>query len=300
MGCSFELGVVMASEREANILLDEGVGEIQRIEALLSEFQEDSTISKINENSGGNPIAAEPEVLALLERSIKISKLSKGYFDITMGPLKKLYQFKNQTFKFPEKKTISRTLRKIGYHFLRLDTGNGTAQLYQKDMRISLAAIGKGYAADAVRKKWKKHNLVGGYIDASGDLTAFGKDENDEVWKIGISNPDDRNQSLFYVPLQDAAVATSGDYEQYFMHNGVRYSHNINPKTGLPVSGVKSVSVFSPSAELSDALATAVYAMGLEKGISFLNQLPQTHGIVINAENKVFFTKQLQYEPIPA
>ncbi|MEM9648187.1 MAG: FAD:protein FMN transferase, partial [Bacteroidota bacterium] len=274
MGCSFELGVVMEDELEANATLDEGVREIQRIEALLSEFQENSTISKINRHSGGDPIKVESEVLMLLERSKKISHLSKGYFDITMGPLKQLYQFKNREFKFPGKRTIAKSLKKIGYHFLHLDMENRTAQLRQKDMRISLAAIGKGYAADVVCKKWRQQNLYGGYIDASGDLTAFGKDENGGAWKIGISNPDERNQSLFYVPLHNAAVATSGDYEQYFMHKGVRYSHNINPKTGWPVNGVKSVSIFSPSAELSDALATAVYAMGVEKGISFLNQLP--------------------------
>ncbi len=296
MGCSFELGVVAAHQEEAHDFLEMGIREIQRIENLLSEFKADSIVSKINQNAGKAPVKITDEVLQLLERCQKISHLSKGYFDITVGPLKKLYRFKNEAFAFPKKNAIERTLHQVGFQNLILDTKGRSAFLTRENMRISFAAIGKGYAADVVRQKWREHKLVGGYIDASGDLTAFGKDERGAAWKIGIANPDDRDQTLFYVPLHNASVATSGDYEQHFLYKGVRYSHNINPITGMPVSGVKSVSVFSPSAELSDALATAVYAMGIEKGISFLNQLPQTHGIIIDDHNQVFFSKQLQYE----
>ncbi|MCL6265727.1 FAD:protein FMN transferase [Flagellimonas myxillae] len=300
MGCSFELGVVADSESEAMRILEDGIREIQRIEHLLTEFREDSTISKINLNAGIKPVEVEPEVLQLLHRSQQISNLSDGYFDITMGALKQLYQFKNKEVAFPNKKRISNTLKHVGYSHLQLDAKNNTALLTQKEMRISLAAIGKGYAADVVRQKWKNYEIPGGYIDASGDLTAFGTDEKGEAWKIGIANPDNQDQTLFHIPLNHASVATSGDYEQHFMFQGIRYSHNINPKTGFPVTGVKSVSVFSPSAELSDALATAVYSMGPQKGMSFLNQLPHTHGIIVNAQNKVFFSKQLQYEAVPS
>ena len=112
----------------------------------------------------------------------------------------------------------------------------------------------------------------------------------------GIANPDQKDKILFYVPIQNAAAATSGDYEQYFIYQNIKYSHNINPKTGIPLKGVKSVSVFSPSAELSDALATAIYVKGTRKGIEFVNQLPNTHCIIISEENKVFLSKHLNYE----
>ena len=300
MGCSFELGVVLDDEAKAHRLLEEGVKEIQRIEDLLSEFKRDSSITDINTNAYVTPVHVNSEVMELLQRCQQISRLSQGYFDISVGPLKKLYRFKNTEFTLPSKKDIQRVKNLVGYDKIQLDAESNSVRLKQENMHISMAAIGKGYAADRVKQIWKNHKLTGGYIDASGDLTAFGTDENGQAWKIGIANPDDRDQTLFHIPLNNASVATSGDYEQHFVHNGVRYSHNLNPKTGLPVTGVKSVSIFSPSAELSDALATAVYAMGVDKGLSFLNQLPQTHGIVVDDQNKVFFTKQLQYEPMPA
>ncbi len=300
MGCSFELGVVAKEEAIANKILNEGIQEIKRIEDLLSEFREDSYIAVINRNAYKEAVQVDSEVMALLERCQQISKLSQGYFDISVGPLKKLYHFKNKEFTFPDKKEIRRALDQVGYQKIKLNTDVDSVNLIQNRMHLSMAAIGKGYAADVVLKMWKLHQLVGGYIDASGDLTAFGSDEKGSPWKIGIANPDNRDQTLFYVPVNNASVATSGDYEQHFTYNGIRYSHNINPKTGMPITGVKSVSIFSPSAELSDALATAVYAMGIDKGLSFLDQLPQTHGIIVDDKNKVFFTKRLQYEPIPA
>ena len=299
MGCSFELGLVLNDAVQAEKLLDEGVAEIQRIEGLLSEFKEDSAIGKINANAGIEEIEVNSEVMELLKRAIQISHLAKGYFDITMGPLKQLYQFKNKAFELPKESDIKPMLEMVGFQNLQLNEDQHTAYLRKKGMRISLAAIGKGYAADKVRDKWRSAGIQNGYIDASGDLTAFGQDENGNDWRIGIANPNNRKQSLFYIPLNNAAVATSGDYEQHFVHKGKRYSHTVNPKTGLPVTGIKSVSIFSPSAELSDALATAVYTMGIPKGVTFLNQLPQTHGILIDDENKVTFTKQLQYEAIP-
>ncbi len=300
MGCSFELGIVSTDESKAMDFLDQGVMEIQRIENLLSEFKADSQISQINQNAGKESVQVDQEVFTLLQRCAQISEISKGYFDITVGPLKQLYRFKNKEYTLPNKIRIAKTLKGVGYHKLWLSKEGNRVRLKQKGMKISLAAIGKGYAADRVCQKWREDNIAGGYVDASGDLTAFGKDENQNPWKIGIANPDQRDESLFYIPLDNASVATSGDYEQHFVYRGKRYSHNIDPKTGRPVQGVKSVSIFSPSAELSDALATAVYAMGTQKGIAFIDQLPQTHCIIINDENQIFFSKELQYEAVSA
>jgi len=296
MGSSFEFGIVDADPDRARQLLELGIVETQRIEDTLTEFKPDSITSQINANAGIKELVVSKEVYDLLNRSLNISKLTNGYFDITVGPLKRLYKFKNNVFSFPPKKDIKSALQKVGYQKIQLETNKQTAFLETSDMYISFAAIGKGYAADAVRNLWKEHGAHNGYINASGDLTAFGTNEKGDLWKIGIADPDHTQNMLFYVPLDRASVATSGDYEQHFMYKGKRYSHNINPKTGMPLSGIKSVSVFSPSAELSDALATAVYTMGVEKGLSFLNQLPKTHGIIIDDQNNVYFSKKLQYE----
>jgi len=160
-------------------------------------------------------------------------------------------------------------------------------------MRISLAAIGKGYAADCVRKLWLNNGIEHGVINASGDLTSMGKRANGQAWQVGIADPENRKKVLFYLPIDNIAVATSGDAEQFFIHKNKRYSHNINPTTGLPVIGLKSISVFSPSAELSDALATAVYIKGIEQGIHFINQLPHTHCLLIDNNNKIYTSKNL-------
>lgn len=298
MGSDFELCIVDSDETKAHYFLDKGVLEIQRIENLLTEFSKDSLTSKINSNAGVSPVIIPEELFQLLQRCQQISKLSSGYFDITIGPLKQLYRFKNLEFEFPSKKSIRQALQKVGFNHLMLNQKQSTAFLENTNMHISFAAIGKGYAADMIKKLWLANGITSGYINASGDLTAFGQNPNGGIWKIGISNPDDSKQTLLYLPIQNACVATSGDYEQHFIYNNIKYSHNINPKTGLPIKGIKSVTVISPSAELSDALATAVYAMGTQKGLEFINQLPQTHTIIIDEKNNVSFSKYLEYESV--
>lgn len=298
MGSDFELCIVDSDEKKAHHFLDKGILEIKRIENLLTEFSEDSLTSKINSNAGIFPVEVPEELFQLLQRCRQISKLSSGYFDITVGPLKQLYRFKNTEFEFPLKKDIRHTLQNVGFNHLILDQKQSTVFLEKENMYISFAAIGKGYAADMLKKTWLANGITSGYINASGDLTAFGQNPNGDIWKIGISNPDESNQTLLYLPIQNACVATSGDYEQHFTYKNVRYSHNINPKTGLPTKGIKSVSVISPSAELSDALATVVYTMGTQKGLEFINQLPQTHTIIIDEKNNVSFSKYLEYESV--
>ena len=296
MGSAFELGIVENDEIKANELLETGVAEIQRIEALLTEFKPTSFTSKINLNAGIEPVKVDTETFQLIERCHRISSLTTGCFDITVGPLKKLYNFKNENFEFPSRKTISETLNKTGFQHIVLEASNHSIFLKNKGMHISFAAIGKGYAADCVKKLWQKSGVNSGFINASGDITAFGTKADGSPWKIGIANPDDKNEMLFHIPLNNGSVATSGDYEQFFLFNGKRHSHNIHPKTGMPLTGIKSVSIFAPSAELADALATAVYVMGKKTGIDFINQLPQTHCIIIDEDNRKYYSKNLHLQ----
>jgi len=295
MGSLFELIITAEDRPAAMTLLNEGLQEIKRIESLLTEFSTTSVTAKINEYAGIAPVEVPEEVYQLIKRAQQISHLTQGAFDMTVGPLKKLYNFKQQDFSFPAKKKIKDTLHVVGYEYLKLQD-NRHVYLSKKGMHISFAAIGKGYAADCVRRLWIEKQAEGGVINASGDLTVFGNRANGALWKIGISHPDDRNQLVFSIPMQHGATATSGDYEQYFMKNGIRYSHTIHPKTGLPLTGIKSVSIIHSSSELCDALATAVYVMGADAGIHFINQLPDTHAIIINSENSVFLSKHINVE----
>lgn len=295
MGSAFEIIVIEDNQILAEKLLKEAVEEIKRIENELTEFDENSFTSLININAGIQPVKVTEEVYQLLKRCQNISHITQGAFDITISPLKKLYNFKNGDFTFPEKNKIQDVLKLTGFEHLKLLPDN-TVYLTKKGMRISFAAIGKGYAADCVKKKWLQHQLKGGAVNASGDLCVFGNQEDGNPWKIGIQHPDDKNKMLFSIPLREGAIATSGDYEQYFIKDGIRFSHTIHPKTGLPIKGIKSVSILHSSAELCDALATAVYVMGAEVGLHFINQLPNTHAVIINSENKVFLSDNIEVE----
>ena len=296
MGSAFELLLIHPDKVRARHLLEIGIDEIRRIEKLLSEFLPASETYRINHHHGKEPLQIDQECFDLVERCLHISKLTRGCFDISVGPLKKLYSFKNDLFEFPSPGLIHDTLKSVGYSNIELDRERRTILFKRPGMRISFAAIGKGYASDRVKSLWQENGLKSGYINASGDLNAFGSRPDGRSWKIGIANPDDKNRVLFYTPLSNASAATSGDYEQFFIHHGKRFSHNINPHTGLPLTGIKSVTVFSPRAELSDALATAIYVMGKKDGIAFANQLPHTHCIIIDDQNKTYFSKNLKYE----
>ena len=296
MGSHFSLGIVHENEIVANQLLSEGIEEIHRIEMLLSEFLADSDTSRINSYAFESSVKISTECFDLISRSLDISSLTWGAFDITVGPLKRIYSFKNEAFTMPEAALIRETKERVGFKKVKLNIPAQTVSFIKEGMRISFAAIGKGYASDMVKKMWLKKGVHSGFINASGDLNAFGRKADGSSWLIGISDPYDTSKILLKIPLTNTSVATSGDYEQHFTYNGVRYSHNIDPYSGYPITGIKSVSVFSPSAELSDALATAVYVKGVKGGIDFIDQLPQTHAIIIDDRNKIYFSKDLQYE----
>ncbi len=296
MGTVFSLGIVCENEKQANECLEMGVSEIKRIESLLSEYQMDTTTSRINQQISGKSLKVEEEVFHIIKRSQEITRLTEGCFDITASGLKKIYPFKNKRFEFPTQEVVEHALLNVGVHQLILNEHDLSVKKRNSNVYISFNAIGKGYASDRVKELWMSMGIRSGFVNASGDLCGFGTKVDGSYWKIGIADPDDKKKPLLFIPILNQAVATSGDYEEYFIYKGERYSHNINPKTGWPLKGVKSVSIVSPSAELSDALATAVYVMGVRDGMRFVNQLPHTHAIIIDKNNQIYFSKQLDYE----
>lgn len=295
MGSAFEIIVVDEDKTFATRNITLAIEEIKRIEYLLTEFSETSITALLNKNAGIMPIQVPKEFFQLVQRAQQISELTQGAFDLTVAPLKKLYNFKQQDFEFPSSKIIKNTLQKVGFKHIQL-LPNNNIYLTKKGMRISFAAIGKGYAADCVRKLWQTNKVKSAAINASGDLAVFGTHAKGNSWKIGIPNPENKNEIILSIPLHEGAVATSGDYEQYFMKNDIRYAHTIHPKTGMPVKDIKSVSIFHQSAELCDALATAVFVMGTEIGLHFIEQLPNTHAIIIDAKNNVILSNRIQLQ----
>lgn len=299
MGSAFELGVVADSKEGANRYFKLAWTEIDRLEALWSEYKPTSTISQINNQVAFKTLQnIDTETYELIRRAKALSKLTNCAFDITTKNLKQLYSFKNSSFAMPQADKIKEALSQTGSYHLKLIRNKQGIRKDKDGLQISLAGIGKGTAADFAIKIWRQHGLASGYVNCSGDLTTMGVRPNGSSWNIAIKNPSQENENLFYIPLENKAIATSGDYEQYFIHNGERYGHTINPKTGMPCKQIKSVSVISPSAELSDALATALTVMGPAIGIDFVDRLPETHAIFVLPDNQIFTSKKIAYQTV--
>ncbi|HMG93499.1 MAG TPA: FAD:protein FMN transferase [Chryseolinea sp.] len=292
MGSDFQFVIIDDEQDDA---LDEAIGEVKRIENLLTEFSDTSQTSLLNQNAGIRPVFVDDEVYRLIKRCKELSGLTQGAFDVTSGVLKRLYNFKGENFKLPDADAIAAALLRVGSEKIKLKEPN-RVYLSEPGMHIGFGAIGKGYAADVVKRKLIERGINGGVINASGDLTVFGRRTDGSLWKVGIADPNDPSRVVAWLPVENASVATSGNYEQYFERDGIRYSHNIDPRTGKAVKGIKSVTVVSASAELSDALATAVTIMGVEVGLHFFEQLPGTHCLIITDEDRIFTSRHLRFE----
>jgi FAD:protein FMN transferase len=293
MGSAFQFIVNAETNDAGEGLLQDCIEEVSRIENLLTEFKENSETGLINNHAGICPVQVSTETFELLQRCVQISKLTDGCFDVTTGILKKLYNFRNAEFEMPSQSKMLDCLEITGYRKIKLLSDN-RIYLERKGMHIGFGAIGKGYAAYKTMRLMQEKGVPGGVINASGDLCAWGTKHDGRFWNAGIANPDRPDEILLWLQLNGFSIATSGNYEQYFELNGVRYSHNINPRTGRPVKGIKSVSVISPHAELSDALATAVTVMGVDRGLSLINQLPQTHCIIIDDQDQMLFSNKIE------
>ena len=293
MGSSFQFIVNAETKEAGHGFLVDCIEEVSRIEKLLTEFNVHSETSLINKYAGIHPVQVSTETYQFIARCIQISKLTDGSFDITAGALKKLYNFRNVEIELPAESKIKDCLNITGYRKIKLLTNN-RIYLEHKGMHIGFGAIGKGYAAHKVMKLIQQKGVQGGVINASGDLCVWGTKHDGSQWNAGIANPDSPDEILLWLQLNGQSIATSGNYEQYFELNGVRYSHNINPWNGRPVTGIKSVSVISPHAELSDALATAVTVMGLSQGLRLISQLPYTHCIIIDDLDQIHFSNNIE------
>lgn len=294
MGNRFEISVVEEDERRANELIDLAVSEISRIERLLTTFDDNSQTNQINAASGIKPVKVDREVFDLIYRSIKISELTQGAFDITYGSIdKRLWNFDKTMTALPDAETARNAVRLINYRNIILNTEDCTVFLKEKGMRIGFGGIGKGYAADRARQVLKQAGVTSGVVNAAGDLTTWGSQPNAKPWTVGIADPDSKHQPFSYLEVSDMAVATSGSYEKYVTIKGNRYSHTINPKTGLPVAGIKSVTIICPSAELADALATPVTVMGIKAGLSMINQMRNIACIIIDDNNNLYTSNNI-------
>jgi len=294
MGNRFEISVVGGDAALADAHIDSAVAEISRIEKLLTTFSDDSQTNQINRNAGIQPVKVDEEVFNLIARSIRISALTQGAFDITYGSIdKSLWNFDVNMKQLPDAETARRAVRLINYRNIEMDAKNTTVFLKQTGMRIGFGGIGKGYAAEMAKQVLKQRGVASGVVNASGDLTAWGVQPNGQKWTVGIANPDLANEIFSYMAITDMAVATSGNYEKFVVINGKKYSHTINPRTGLPVTGIKSVTIITTNAEVADAMATPVTIMGINAGLDMINQMANIEAVIIDDNNKLYTSKNI-------
>jgi thiamine biosynthesis lipoprotein len=226
MGNQFEITVVDTNETVAKEHLEAAVLEIQRIENLLTTFREKSQTNQINQNAGMKPVKVDPEVFNLIERSLRISKITDGYFDISYGSIdRKFWNFDREMKELPDPEMIKEHLKLVNYHNILLNREDSTVFLKEKGMRIGFGGIGKGYAAEMGKRLLLNRGVKSGVVNASGDLTTWGNQADGKPWTIGIANPDNARLPFSYMNIADMAVATSGNYEKFVSIGGKKYSH---------------------------------------------------------------------------
>ena len=293
LGSPFEITVVAKDSLEANQYEDLAVAEVKRIESLISDWIPTTPLSEINKNAGIKPVKVPQELIDLIERSIKISKLTDGAFDISYASMDKIWKFDGSMKEMPSPEAIKKSVAKVGYQNIVIDKEQQTVFLKLDGMKLGMGGIGQGYIADKIKALLLSKGCVSGLVNVSGDISTWGKQPDGKPWKVGIKNPMNKNKIFATFPLEDTAVETSGSYEKYVTFNGTRYSHIIDTRTGYPTTGLISVSVFAKTTELADALATGVFVLGKEVGMDLVNQLPGIGCIMVDEEGKVITSKNI-------
>jgi thiamine biosynthesis lipoprotein len=294
MGCDFEFTVVAKNQVEAERAFALAESEVKRIESLISSWITESQTSLINQNSGIKAVKVDRELIELIKRSIVISKLTDGAFDISYAAIDEIWDFNKKMEVLPTKKEIENSVCKVGYQKIELIEEKSTVFLMEQGMRIGFGGIGKGYAADQAKKILIENGFDSGIINASGDMSVWGYKPDGSPWKIAIKNPLSKEKAFALLPIENSAVVTSGDYEKYVEIEGKRYSHIIDPRSGMPAYGIISVTVFAPKAELADALATSVFVMGVEAGINRINQIPTVECIIVKSNGDIMQSNNIQ------
>ncbi|PCJ59454.1 MAG: thiamine biosynthesis protein ApbE [Planctomycetota bacterium] len=294
MGSRFEIIVVHKEKSIAHKSIASAFQKINEIEKNISSWDPNSITSKINKMSGIEPVKVDKEYLNFIGRCKKISSLTNGIFDISFASVDKHWSFKTSMTKLPNVDELKKSVRLINFKNIIINQKNTTIFLKEKGMKIGFGAIGKGYAANHAKKVLVSMGIKSGIVNAGGDLIAWGLQENGKPWKIKIAHPDNPDKAITWLGISDTAIVTSGNYEHYVTINGKQYCHIINPKTGYPVSGIKSVTIISPDTELADAIATSVFILGKEKGMKLINKLNHVEGFIIDDQLTILKSKNMK------
>jgi thiamine biosynthesis lipoprotein len=271
-------------------LVEDVFAEAERINKLMSTYIEGSRISEINQFAAERPVLAGSELFNLIRRSLDISVLTLGAFDITYDSVGQHYDFRKR--QRPDDATVEAEREHINFRFVELDQAAGTVHFTEPGVRINLGGIAKGYVVERGVDILRVNGVMHAIVTAGGDSRLLG-DRRGQPWMVGIRDPRQDGEVAISVPLVDEAISTSGDYERYFEEGQKRYHHIIQPSTGVPASGVRSATVFGPDAVITDALSTSVFVMGVDKGLRLIGTLPDYESIVIDEFGRIFYSDGL-------
>jgi thiamine biosynthesis lipoprotein len=277
-------------EARGRAIIEEIFGEVDRINALMSTYVESSRISDINRRAADQPVFAGEELFQLIRRSLDISVLTRGAFDITYDSVGQHYDFRER--QRPDDATVEAERRHIDFRYVTLDPGRATVRFEEQGVRINLGGIAKGYVVERGVDILRRHGVATGVVTAGGDSRLLG-DHRGRPWVIGVRDPRRDDEVAISVPLEDEAISTSGDYERYFDEDGTRYHHIIEPSSGRPVEGIHSATVIGPDAVMTDALSTSVFVMGVDDGLGLISCLPDYEAIVIDAAGEIYYSTGL-------
>lgn len=291
MGTRIEIQIWAESEADALPRIAAGMAEFDRIESWMSTYRDESEISRVNRLAAQEPVKVSAELFGIVQRSLELSVLSDGAFDITFDSVGRLYDFRAGVR--PDSVEIEKNLPSINYRHVVLDAIASTIRFTEEGTRINLGGIGKGYSCDRVADLLRKAGVESGRVNAGGDTRLIG-DRQGKPWIMGIRDPDAGDRWVTRLALDNEAISTAGDYERFFEEDGVRYHHIINPKTGDSARGVRSVTVIGPDATMTDGLDNAVFILGTERGLALIDATPGYAAVVVDSSHNVRFSKALQ------
>lgn len=292
MGTIFDITALGDDEKALEEASKKAFDEIKRIDNLMSRYKEGSEVSLVNKNAGIAPVQVGAELIEVLKEGRKVSELSGGAFDVTIGPLSNLWGFDEEKKIVPPAEKIDEQRRLVDYGKLRIDEAASTVYLEEKGMMIDVGGIAKGYALKKAMKAFEDSGIKNVIINAGGNLNMRGGKKG-KPWKIGIQDARDEKNLLGVLNITETSVSTSGDYQRFFIKDGVRYHHILDPKTGYPAKGLVSVTVAGRNEAVTDAVSTAVFILGLEKGADLMKKIG-AEGIIVTDDGMITVSEGLK------
>lgn len=294
MGTEVRILVLHEDRLAAEAAITTAIGEMGRLEAMMTEWRDDSQLMAVNREAFRRPVRVDPELFAVIRDGVQAGHDSDGAFDITWRSAGRLWDFKAWPPRLPDPSAIATAVQRVDFRQVQLDETERTVRLLAPDVHLGLGGIAKGAIVDHGVQVLKRLGFRRFVVNAGGDIYANGRNDGGRLWWVAIRHPRDLTENLAVLPVANLAVVTSGDYERYLTIDGRMYCHILDPRTGWPARGCQSVTVMAPTTGRADALATALFVLGPQRGLALAERLPQTEALIVDADGGLHLTSGLR------